>query len=56
MHCDLLVLAIRPLLLESGIPEQAVKTLIENAQRDLYYPLVHIATRLLVVHAIKKSS
>ncbi|KAI0322208.1 S-adenosyl-L-methionine-dependent methyltransferase [Amylostereum chailletii] len=56
MNSDLLVLAIRPLLLSSGIPEAEVKTLIEEAQRDLYYPLVHIATRLHVVHAIKSTS
>ncbi|KAI0065389.1 S-adenosyl-L-methionine-dependent methyltransferase [Artomyces pyxidatus] len=53
MNQDLLVLAIRPLLLSSGIPEKRVKMLIEAAQRDLYYPLVHIASRLHVVHAIK---
>ncbi|KAI0054139.1 S-adenosyl-L-methionine-dependent methyltransferase [Auriscalpium vulgare] len=53
MSSDLLVLAIRPLLLSSGLAESQVNGLIEAAQRDLYYPLVHIASRLHVVHAIK---
>ncbi|ETW85877.1 hypothetical protein HETIRDRAFT_438488 [Heterobasidion irregulare TC 32-1] len=55
MNWDLLLLATRPLLLSSGIPEWQVKSLIEEAQRDLYHPLVHIASRLYVVHAIKRA-
>ncbi|TFY83721.1 hypothetical protein EWM64_g304 [Hericium alpestre] len=50
---DLLLHAVRPMLLSSGLPEPQVKTLVAEAQRDLYYPLVHIASRLHVVHAIK---
>ncbi|KAI9509636.1 S-adenosyl-L-methionine-dependent methyltransferase [Russula earlei] len=53
MESDLLILAMRPLLLASGLDEKEVKMLTEAAQRDLYYPLVHIETRLHVVHAIK---
>ena len=53
MESDLLILANRPLLLESGLDEKEVKMLTEAAQRDLYYPLVHIENRLHVVHAVK---
>ncbi|THH20705.1 hypothetical protein EW146_g734 [Bondarzewia mesenterica] len=55
MNWDLLLLAARPLLLSSGLPEWQVKNLIAEAQRDLYHPLVHIASRFYVVHAIKRS-
>jgi hypothetical protein len=55
MESDLLILAIRPLLLASGLEEKEVKKLTEAAQRDLYYPLVHIENRLHVVHAIKSA-
>jgi SAM-dependent methyltransferase len=55
MESDLLILAVRPLLLSSGLSEKEVKKLTEAAQRDLYFPLVHIQNRLHVVHAIKKS-
>jgi len=55
MESDLLILAIRPLLLASGLDEKDVKMLTEAAQRDLYYPLVHIENRLHVVHAIKSA-
>ena len=53
MESDLLILAVRPLLLSSGLSEKEVKMLTEAAQRDLYFPLVHIENRLHVVHAIK---
>ncbi|KAH9079525.1 S-adenosyl-L-methionine-dependent methyltransferase [Lactarius deliciosus] len=53
MESDLLILALRPLLLSSGLSEKEVKVLTEAAQRDLYFPLVHIENRLHVVHAIK---
>jgi len=53
MESDLLILAVRPLLLSSGLSEKEVKVLTEAAQRDLYFPLVHIENRLHVVHAIK---
>ena len=53
MESDLLILAIRPLLLASGLGENKVKMLTEAAQRELYYPLVHIENRLHVVHAVK---
>jgi len=55
MNFDLLVLAIKPLLLSSGISEGDVKMLIEDAQRDLYQPLVNMSTRLHLVHAIKRA-
>lgn len=55
MESDLLILAIRPLLLASGLEEKRVKMLTEAAQRELYYPLVHIENRLHVVHAIKSA-
>jgi hypothetical protein len=55
MESDLLILAIRPLLLASGLEEKEVKSLTEAAQRDLYYPLVHIENRVHVVHAIKSA-
>ncbi|KAF8274911.1 S-adenosyl-L-methionine-dependent methyltransferase [Lactarius quietus] len=54
MESDLLILAVRPLLLSSGLSEKEVKMLTEAAQRDLYFPLVHIENRLHVVHAIKR--
>jgi hypothetical protein len=54
MESDLLALAVRPLLLSSGLSEKEVKSLTEAAQRDLYFPLVHIENRLHVVHAIKR--
>jgi len=53
MESDLLILAVRPLLLSLGLSEKEVKVLTEAAQRDLYFPLVHIENRLHVVHAIK---
>jgi hypothetical protein len=54
MESDLLLLAVRPLLLSSGgLSEKEVKMLTEAAQKDLYFPLVHIENRLHVVHAIK---
>jgi len=52
---DLLLPAMRPLLLSHGKPETEVKTLVENAHHDLYYPIVNPSTRLHVVHAIKRS-
>jgi hypothetical protein len=52
---DLLLPAMRPLLLSNGKHESEVKTLVENAHHDLYYPIVNPSTRLHVVHAIKRS-
>lgn len=53
---DILLSSMRPLLLSnSRKSETEVKTLLENAYHDLYYPIVKPATRLHVVHAIKKS-
>jgi len=52
---DLLLPAMRPLLLSSGKQESEVKALVENAHHDLYYPIVNPSTRLHVVHALKRS-
>lgn len=54
LQCDNLLPDLRPLFLSSGIPESKVKTLIEDAQQDLYYPPVQLSGRLRIVHAIKK--
>lgn len=52
---DLLLPGMVPLLMTSGKTEEEVKTLIENAHHDLYYPIVKPSTRLHVVHARKRS-
>jgi len=52
---DLLIPAMRPLLLANGKTESEVKTLLEDAHHDLYYPIVKPSNRLHVVHARKKS-
>jgi hypothetical protein len=54
MNFDLLVLAVKPLLLSAGLSESRVKMLVEDAQRDLYQPLAQMSTRLHLVHAIKR--
>ncbi|KAI0035915.1 S-adenosyl-L-methionine-dependent methyltransferase [Vararia minispora EC-137] len=55
MNFDLLVLAVKPLLLSSGLPESRVKMLMQDAQRDLYQPLAQMSTRLHFVHAVKRA-
>jgi len=55
MNYDLLLPAMRPLLLSTGKTESEVKTLLEQAHHDLYYPIVKPSSRLHVVHAIKRS-
>ncbi|VDB83046.1 unnamed protein product [Peniophora sp. CBMAI 1063] len=52
---DLLMIAVKTLLLSSGIPEDVVQRLIKDAQADLYQPLRNISTRLHLVHAIKRA-
>lgn len=54
MEYDHLLPAMRPMLLEAGIPEWKVKVLIEDAHRDMYEPVMPPSVRLHVVHAIKK--
>lgn len=55
MDYDLLLPAMRPLLLSTGNTESEVKKLLEEAHHDLYYPIVKPSSRLHVVHAIKRS-
>ncbi|KDQ65156.1 hypothetical protein JAAARDRAFT_202378 [Jaapia argillacea MUCL 33604] len=54
MEFDLLLPAMRPHLLSSGIPEWKADILIGDAQRDLYEPVMPPSCRLHVVHAIKR--
>ncbi|KZT26525.1 S-adenosyl-L-methionine-dependent methyltransferase [Neolentinus lepideus HHB14362 ss-1] len=54
MEYDHLLPAMRPMLLEAGLPEWKVKVLVEDAHRDMYEPVMPPSVRLHVVHAIKK--
>lgn len=55
MQNDLLLPGMLPLLLStSGKPGDEVRTLVESAHHDLYYPKAQLATRFHVVHARKK--
>jgi len=54
MDYDLLLPALKPMFLSAGVPDWKVNVLIEDAQRDLYYPVVHPSSRIHIVHAIKK--
>ncbi|KAF7983374.1 hypothetical protein HWV62_22369 [Athelia sp. TMB] len=57
MEHDLLLPAMEPILREQCYKSDSeVKLLIENAQRDLYYPKDRLATRLHVIHAMKKTA
>lgn len=52
---DILLAGMRPLLLSNAMKSEAeVTSLLENAYHDLYYTDKKPATRLYVVHAIKK--
>ncbi|KAF8636569.1 hypothetical protein AX17_003380 [Amanita inopinata Kibby_2008] len=51
---DLLVPALKPFFLTSGISESNVDRIITEAQRDLYYPSVPFSTLVHVVHATKR--
>jgi hypothetical protein len=54
MNFDLLLHSIIPYLHSLGLDEWQVESLIEEGQSDLYYPVVHLSTRLHVVRGIKK--
>jgi hypothetical protein len=54
MDCDLLLPALKPFFLSAGLAESMVKTLIADAQHDLYYPVIHPSSLLHIVHAVKQ--
>ncbi|KAI6036265.1 S-adenosyl-L-methionine-dependent methyltransferase [Pisolithus microcarpus] len=54
MNYDIMLPALKPLFLSAGMKEWEAKKLIEEAQQDLYYPLVRPSARLHIVHAVKK--
>ena len=56
MEHDLFLLAVRPLFLSYGLSEFRVKILIEDAQQDLYYPLIRPYSCVHVSHARKVPS
>ena len=56
MEHDHFVPAVRPLFLNYGLSEFRVKILIEDAQQDLYYPLVRPFSCVHVTYARKVTS
>ena len=54
MDFDLLIPALRPLLLHSGLPPSRVDRLIKDAQHDLYHPSYLPSTKLHIAYANKK--
>jgi hypothetical protein len=54
MDFDLLIPALRPLLLHSGLPPSRVDRLIKDAQHDLYHPSYPTSTKLHIAYANKK--
>ncbi|KII87150.1 hypothetical protein PLICRDRAFT_112726 [Plicaturopsis crispa FD-325 SS-3] len=54
MYFDSLLPSMLPILVDSGYPEGHAKVLIQSAQQDLYYPIVHTSTRLHIAWAFKK--
>jgi hypothetical protein len=54
MDFDLHLTGMKPLLLTSEIPSWKVDVLIQDAQRDLYQPIVHPSSRVYIVHARKR--
>lgn len=54
MDFDLLLNSLRPYLFSLGLQDWQVENLIEDAQSDLYYPVVRLSSRLHVVRGIKK--
>lgn len=54
MDFDLMLGALKPYLQLLPIPDWKIKDMIEDAQADLYYPVVRLSTRLHVVQGIKK--
>lgn len=55
MNYDIMLPALKPLFLSSGMRDWEARKLIEEAHQDLYYPLVRPSMRLHIVHAIKKA-
>lgn len=56
MEHDLFIPSVRPLFLSYGLSEFRVKILIEDAQQDLYYPLIRPYSCLHVTHARRDAS
>ncbi|KAF9265442.1 S-adenosyl-L-methionine-dependent methyltransferase [Marasmius fiardii PR-910] len=54
MDYELLLPALKPLFLSVGLPETHVRTLIGNAQRDLYHPTLNLSAHIHIVYATKK--
>jgi len=54
MDYDLLLPALRPLFLSSGLPPSSVERLIKDSQNDLYHPPYSLSTKLQIAYAIKK--
>jgi len=54
MDFDLLIPALRPLFLNSGLPPSRVDRLIKDAQHDLYHPSYPTSTKLHIVYANKR--
>ena len=55
MEHDLLLPALRPLFLSYGLSEFRTDVLIEDAQKDLYQPLMRPYSCVHVTHARKRS-
>jgi hypothetical protein len=55
MNYDIMLPALKPLFLSTGMKEWEAKKLIEEAHQDLYYPLVRPSTRLHIVYAVRKA-
>ena len=56
MHHDHFIPSVRPLFLLYGLSEWRVKILIEDAQQDLYYPLVKPYSCVHISHERKITS
>ncbi|KAK0240070.1 S-adenosyl-L-methionine-dependent methyltransferase [Armillaria nabsnona] len=54
MDYELLLPALRPFFLTVGLPETKVRSLIADAQHDLYHPSVHLSCVINIVHASKR--
>ncbi|KAK0483693.1 S-adenosyl-L-methionine-dependent methyltransferase [Armillaria novae-zelandiae] len=54
MDYDLLLPALRPFFLTVGLPEARVRSLIADAQQDLYRSSVHLSCVINIVHATKR--
>ncbi|KAG7452446.1 S-adenosyl-L-methionine-dependent methyltransferase [Guyanagaster necrorhizus] len=54
MDYELLLPALRPFFLTVGLPETTVRSLVADAQHDLYHPSVNLSCRINIVHASKR--